>query len=108
MNELELSSKMRAAGLNLCKAEGAKAKEEVLLRAIGIVIAPRDISDRTCFKKICAWVTSGVEAGIFNEWEIYRRILGYALDATQPPARNPAAVFMSILKKELNYVPGKK
>lgn len=108
MNELELAARMSKRGLNLCKAEGPKNKEIVLLESLAIVIPPRDVSDRTCLKKVCSWATAGVEAGIFNEWQIYRQILGYALDASQPPARNPAAVFMSILKKELNYVSGKR
>jgi hypothetical protein len=98
---------MRQHGLTLAAGD-TKEKEDSLLKALMIVLPPRDQSDRTCFRRICEWATSGVTAGVFDEWEIYRRILGYALDATQPKARNPRALFLSILKKEMKYKPGQK
>jgi len=46
---------------------------------------------------------AGCATGHFNE-EIFDRILDYAKEASG--GRKPAAVFMSLLKKELGYRPG--
>jgi hypothetical protein len=45
-----------------------------------------------------------IKAGVFNE-RIIPRVLEYAAEAVKGRSRNPAAVFTSILKKELNYKP---
>jgi hypothetical protein len=47
---------------------------------------------------------AGCATGRFNE-EIFDRVLGYAREAST--GRNPAAVFITLLKKELGYRPGK-
>jgi len=64
----------------------------------------RTVSDRTCFRRIAAWLGAGVESGRFSE-EIFAIAVSFAKEATQPGVRNPAAVFVSILKKELGYDP---
>ena len=64
----------------------------------------RTVSDRTCFRRIAAWLAAGVEDGRFGQ-EIFTLVLTFAKEATQPGVRNPAAVFVSILKKELGYDP---
>jgi hypothetical protein len=64
----------------------------------------RTVSDRTCFRRIAAWLGEQIEAGRFSE-EIFPIVLSFASEATQPGVRNPAAVFVSILKKELGYDP---
>jgi hypothetical protein len=46
--------------------------------------------------------------GRFDENEVFRRVLDYALSTGLSPARNPAVVFTHILKKELKYVPDRK
>ncbi len=66
------------------------------------IIKPRNQSDRTCFRNITSWLMAGCEAGRFNH-EIFHRILDYAKEVSG--CRNPAAVFVSLLKKELNYNP---
>jgi hypothetical protein len=72
-------------------------------KALKIVIPPRSQSDRTCFRRVAQWISEKSQSGIFNLDEMFSRVIDYALEATSPGALNPPAVFMSILKKELNY-----
>lgn len=64
------------------------------------IIKPRNQSDRTCFANVTRWLLEGCVSGRFNDM-IFERVLGYAKEARR--GHNPAAVFMTILKKELNY-----
>ena len=73
---------------------------DTLLKAL----PARSASDRTCFRRIAAWLAAGVEDGRFTE-EVFPIVLSYANEATAPGVRNPAAVFVTILKKELGYDP---
>jgi len=66
------------------------------------IIKPRNQSDRTCFRNITNWLRAGCATGKFNE-QIFGRVLEYAKEASL--GRNPAAVFISLLKKELDYRP---
>ena len=75
-------------------------------RALQIVLPPKNRSDRTCFRNIAKWLMAGCDTGTFNEKVVFRLVLDFALEASGPKSRNPAAVFMSILKKELRYRPG--
>jgi uncharacterized protein YdaU (DUF1376 family) len=68
------------------------------------IIKPRNQSDRTSFRNIGNWLMVKIQAGVFNE-QIIPRVLEYAAEAVKGRSRNPAAVFISILKKELNYKP---
>jgi len=94
---------MRQLGLDLNKANGVEAKALVFGRALKIVIPPRDQSDRTAFRNLTGWIKGKCESGQFDEQSIFRVVLDYALEASGPGSKNPAAVFMSILKKELGY-----
>ncbi len=67
-------------------------------------LPPRTVSDRTCFRRIAAWLADGVEQGRFTE-EVFAVALTYATEASLAEVRNPPAVFVSILKKELGYDP---
>ncbi len=64
----------------------------------------RTVSDRTCYRRIAGWLIDQVEAGRFDE-QVFAQVLSYAAEAQQPHVRNPRAVFVSILKKELGYAP---
>lgn len=64
------------------------------------IIRPRSQSDRTCFRNVTNWLIEGIASGRFNE-QIFERVLDYAKEARG--GRKPAAVFMALLKKELNY-----
>ena len=68
------------------------------------IIKPRIQSDRTCFRNITNWLMAGCATGRFNE-EIFNRVLDYAREASA--GRNPADAFITLLKKELGYRPGK-
>jgi hypothetical protein len=70
--------------------------------ALREVIVPKNQSDRTSFRNISNWLVERCQAGIYDEG-IFRRVLGYAVEAAGPSSRNPAAVFTAILKKELDY-----
>ena len=93
---------MRAG--NLSVRDGELSQRVVHLeKALKIVIPPRSVSDRTCFRRVANWLLEKCCAGRFNPDEILSRVLDFALEASSPGAKNPPAVFMSILKKELNY-----
>jgi hypothetical protein len=64
------------------------------------IIKPRSQSDRTCFRNVTNWLMAGCANGRFNE-QIFGRVLDYAREAST--GRNPAAVFMALIKKELGY-----
>lgn len=68
--------------------------------ALIALIRPRSQSDRTSFHKISRWLVEQCEAGDVKE-EIFKRAYGYAQEARK--GRNPAAVFTSLLKRELGY-----
>jgi len=67
-------------------------------------LRPRSVSDRTCFRRVALWLGDQVKAGRFDD-DMYARVLLYAREATTGYARNPHAVFMSTLRKELDYDP---
>ena len=68
--------------------------------ALGGIIPPRSQSDRTCFVNVTRWLAEGCASGRFTP-AIYSRVLDYAKEAKA--GRNPPAVFMALLKKELGY-----
>jgi uncharacterized protein YdaU (DUF1376 family) len=68
--------------------------------ALVALIRPRNQSDRTSFRNISNWLAAQCEMGRFTE-EIFERAYDYAREARK--GRNPAAVFTSLIKKELNY-----
>lgn len=103
MDEINLRSKMKKQGLDLNAAETIEEKALVFERALKIVIKPRNQSDRTCFRDLTSWLSAQCNSGQLDGDTVFRRVLDFALEASGPGSRNPAAVFMSILKKELGY-----
>lgn len=67
------------------------------------VLPPKSRSDRTTFRRVAAWVIRKCKYDGQNEYELCARILDFAKSSQKPPARNPRAVFISVLKKELGY-----
>jgi len=67
------------------------------------IIHPRNQSDRTSFRRITKWIIKKCEDGTYTEEEISARVFDFAKEANNPKSRNPAAVFTTILKKELGY-----
>ncbi|MBN1392940.1 MAG: hypothetical protein JW947_09075 [Sedimentisphaerales bacterium] len=103
MTELELRDKMRERGLNLNEAVTIEEKGLILERTLKLVIPPRDQSDRTSFKNITKFLVEGCKNGKFDGYSIFRQVLDFALEASGPGSKKPAAVFMAIMKKELGY-----
>ncbi len=67
---------------------------------IEAIIPPRSRSDRTCFDRVARWLQAGCVKKQFDT-DIFDRVLGYANEARA--GQKPAAVFMALLKKELEY-----
>jgi len=74
-------------------------------QALVSIIHPRTQSDRTCFRNLSNWLSEQIGRGRFTE-DIFARVLDYAKEASQ--GRNPAAVLMALMKKELDYSPRKR
>lgn len=102
MDQITLKREMKSK--NLSVLDGSLAERVgACIRAVEIAIPPRTRSDRTCMKNVDAWLRGKCVGEIFTGEEVLPRVIDFALEASTPEARNPAAVFMSILKKELNY-----
>ena len=104
--ESKSSSYSNTSEQSLSSSNSARTQTQALNfnSALINIIRPRTRSDRTCFNNIAKWLTAGCATGQFSN-EILGRVLDYAKEASA--GRNPAAVFMALLKKELNYRPGK-
>jgi len=68
------------------------------------IIPPKDCSDRTAFRRVAKWLADECTQGRFDVG-IFPLVLDLAREAAGPECRRPAAVFMSLLKKELGYYP---
>jgi len=73
---------------------------ETLIR----LLPPKSQSDRTCFRRLGAWLQEAIADGRLSE-DVLTEVLSYARESRSPGVRNPRAVFMSILRKELGYDP---
>jgi len=104
MDEIKLKKIMLDRGIDIVNAESIEQKSLAFERALRIIIQPKNVSDRTAFRNITQWITKKCQDGKFNENAIYRRVIDFAIEASGPNSRNPAAVFISILKKELGYL----
>ncbi len=67
-------------------------------------IIPKDQSDRTTFRRLGVWAVGEYQQGRFTA-ETLNSILLSAWEAAGPRSRNPAAVFLTILKNEMGYKP---
>jgi hypothetical protein len=68
------------------------------------LLPPQSASDRTCFRRLGSWLQEQIDAGRLGE-EALTEVLSYARESRSPGVRNPRAVFMSILRKEMGYDP---
>ncbi len=73
-----------------------------IYEALCSIIRPKNQSDRTCFWKVCLWADKKIRHRE-KTVEFYDLLLDYAREAAGPDSKRPAAVFISILKKELDY-----
>jgi len=67
-------------------------------------LPPKSQSDRTCFRRLTTWLQEAIETNRLDE-DVLREVLTFAQEARSPGCRNPRAVFISICKKELGYLP---
>ena len=68
------------------------------------IIRPKDCSDLTAFRRVAKWLADECDQGRFDP-DVFPMVLNLAREAAGPDCRKPAAVFMSLLKKELAYCP---
>lgn len=104
MDELTFVTTLRQKGIDL-HGGSLEKKSLAFSRALKILIPPRSLADRSAFRNLAGWVTRETKFGRFDEDAIFRRVLDFALEASGPQSRNPAAVFMHICRKELGYHP---
>jgi hypothetical protein len=89
----------------ICKIDHSKTIEQQVLmfhEKLITIIRPRSQSDRTGFGRISNWLLRRIQDKVFQP-EVLEMVLRFAQEAAGPDCRNPAAVFMSIMKKELGY-----
>ena len=98
------SSALSSITARSAPASGAlTAKQLAFHGELREIIHPKSESDLTCFHRLSQWLVKEITFKRFNE-HIFRRVLDIARESATG-SRNPAAVFMSRLKKELNYQP---
>ena len=102
MDALELRKIMLDMGLTITEGSD-KIRFLHFERTLKIIIPPKNQSDRTNIRNIVRWVNEKCDAGVFDINETLARIIDFALEASGPESRVPAAVFMHVLKKELAY-----
>ena len=104
MEEITLRNIMNERGLAVIGAAiTAEEKTANMIKALYIIIPPKSISDRTTIRNIVKHFSAMAKAKGEPPDSIFKIIIDFALEASGPHRRIPADVFMSILKKELNY-----
>ncbi len=102
MDEITLKRLMQSKDLTVLDGSLAE-RVGACIRAVEMSIPPRSQSDRTCLKNVDAWLLKKCHDKRYPPEEILPRVIDFGLEASGPKSRNPGAVFMSILKKELKY-----
>ena len=105
MDEKQLRNIMIERGLSVVGDElSFEDKCRNMRQTLYVIIPPRSIADRTTLRNV-------VEnyAKIANDKgqppdSVFKMLIDFALEASGPFSRVPAAVFISILKKEWNYL----
>lgn len=104
MDAAELNKILKAKNLSLYNAIDLFEKKHTFEKILKIILRPKSRSDSAAFRNLGNWLKEKCEDGSFNEGSIFKIVLDFALEASGPQSRNPAAVFMSILKKEIGYL----
>ena len=109
MEEITLRNIMNQRGLAVIgEAITAEEKTASMIKALYIVIPPKSVSDRTTLRNVVKHFSEMANSKGQQPDSIFKILIDFALEASGPFSRVPAAVFMSILKKELGYQPGSK
>jgi hypothetical protein len=80
----------------------AIGRPRIIYELLCSIIRPKTQSDRTCFWKICLWADRKVRTKL-KEPDFLELVVDYAREANGPDCKKPAAVFVSLLKRELKY-----
>jgi len=109
MTEIELKKIMIERNLAVVGDDlTAEQKAFNMVKSLFIVIPPKSVSDRTTIRNVVRYFSDIVKSQGRQPDGIFKIIIDFALEASGPFSRVPAAVFISILKKELNYKTGER
>jgi len=81
-----------------------KEKADNMCKALFIIIPPKSMSDRTTLRNVVKYYLKVADSKGEAVDGLFKMIIDFALEASGPFSRVPAAVFISILKKELGYL----
>lgn len=106
MEEIQLKRIMNELGIAVIgESLTAEEKTHNMIKALYIVIPPKSISDRTTMRNVAKYYAGIAKSKGQPPDSIFKILIDFALEASGPFSRVPAAVFMTILKKELGYQP---
>lgn len=104
MEELRLKQIMNKRGLAVIgDSITAEQKAANMIRALYIIIPPKSVSDRTTMRNVVKFYSQAAKAQGQQPDSVFKILIDFALEASGPYSRVPAAVFISILKKEHGY-----
>ena len=107
MEEIELRRIMKIRNLAVIWVDvSTEDKVASMIKALYIVIPPKSVSDRTTIRNVVKFYSKLAESQGQPPDSIFKMLIDFALEASGPFSRIPAAVFMTIIKKELGYKPG--
>lgn len=104
MNEARLRELMIRAKLSIIGEMTVEERARQFGFALKLILPPKDLSDQACLRNLCKWLIKKCKLNQFHENEVFRLVLDFAIEASGPTSKNPLAVFMYILKKELGYL----
>jgi hypothetical protein len=104
MTEVELRKIMLEKNLSVVgKDITSEEKRRNMIKTLNIIIPARSPSDRVTFRNAVRYFyDASIRSGREPD-DMFRILIDFALESSGPRSRNPAAVFMSILKKEFGY-----
>jgi len=104
MTEVELRKIMISKNLTVVGKEiDSEQKRRNMIKTLDIIIPAKSSSDKVTFRNAVRYFYDVSIASGREPDDIFRILIDFALEASGPRSRNPAAVFMSILKKEFDY-----
>lgn len=105
MDEIQLRKIMIERGMSVVGEDlSFYDKCRNMRQTLYIIIPPKSISDRTTLRNVVNHYAQIAKANGQPPDSVFKILIDYALEASGPFSRVPAAVFISILKKELGYL----
>lgn len=102
MDEFTLRKKMQAKGLSIVEGD-TESRLASMREVLKMTLGAKTQADSYFHRKVIGWLKGKIEASPDCERELLRRIIDYAIEASGPSIRKPNALFMNIIKKELDY-----